>query len=118
MATDQDFIGYVCEQVVDLPALSYRKMFGEYALYVGNKVAFACDNQLFVKPTDEGAAFAGEVTTGAPYPGAKPYMMVNEQLDDAEWISQLIRITYNALPEPKPKKPKSSSGKSSRKSSL
>lgn len=107
MATDVDFITYVCEQLVDTPPLSYRKMFGEYALYAGNKVvAFACDNQLFVKPTDAGSRFAGEVAMAPPYPGAKLYMMVNEQLDDADWISQLINITYKELPEPKPKKPK------------
>ena len=118
MATDTDFITYVCEQIVDMAPLSYRKMFGEYALYAGNKVvAFACDNQLFIKPTDVGCAFAGQVTLAPPYPGAKLYMMVNEQLDDADWISQLINITYKELPEPKPKKPKAKKTKSPAKKS-
>lgn len=112
MATDADFMEYVCEQIQNTPALSYRKMFGEYALYAGNKtVAFVCDNQLFVKPTTAGSSFAGDVTLAPPYPGAKLYMMVNEELDDSDWISQLINITYKDLPEPKPKKPKSPKSK-------
>ena len=57
MASDADFVGYVCEQAGLGDALSYRKMFGEYALYLdGRVVALVCDNMLFVKPTAAGRA--------------------------------------------------------------
>jgi TfoX/Sxy family transcriptional regulator of competence genes len=50
MATDRDFIDYVAEQLALGERLTHKKMFGEYALYVDEKVvAFACDNSLFVK---------------------------------------------------------------------
>lgn len=107
MATDLSFVEYVCEQILATQPISYKKMFGEYALYSGGKVvALICDNQLFVKPTEAGRHFVGTIAEGAPYPGAKLYFSVNEKMDDAEWLSQLIRITEQALPLPKPKKPR------------
>jgi hypothetical protein len=39
-----------------------------------------------------------------PYPGAKPYFLIEDQLENRGWISELIRITVEELPEPKPKK--------------
>jgi hypothetical protein len=41
-----------------------------------------------------------------PYPGAKPYFLIEDQLEDRDWISDLIKITADELPEPKPKKNK------------
>lgn len=32
--------------------------------------------------------------------------LIEDKIDDREWISQLIMITANELPEPKPKKSK------------
>jgi TfoX/Sxy family transcriptional regulator of competence genes len=44
---------YICEQIAEAGNISYKKMFGEYAVYCDEKVvAFVCDNQLFVKPTE------------------------------------------------------------------
>ena len=64
-----------------------------------------CDNQLFVKPTAGGRKFAGRVAEAPPYPSAKPSLLIDERMDDREWISALIRITAAELPVPKPKKP-------------
>lgn len=50
MASDLAFVEYVCDQVGNVGNLSFKKMFGEYAIYLENKVvALVCDNQLFVK---------------------------------------------------------------------
>jgi len=71
MASDVDFVAHVCGQAGLGNALSYRKMFGEYALYLdGRVVALVCDNMLFVKPTDAGRALLGAVEEAPPYPGA------------------------------------------------
>lgn len=107
MASDLSFVEYVCDQLQGTPRLSFRKMFGEYALYLGNKVvALACDNQLFVKPTEAGRQFLGEPKEGLPYPGAKPWFLIDEELDDGERVSTLLRLTERELPQPKPKKVK------------
>lgn len=107
MATDKDFIEFIVDQLDNAGIITYRKMFGEYALYSDGKVvALVCDNRLFVKPTDAGRAFVGEVTEGLAYPGAKPSLLIEDKIEDREWLSELVRITAAALPMPKPKKGK------------
>ena len=105
MASDQDFVDFVVEQIHDAGLITYRKMFGEYALYCeGKVVALICDNQLFIKPTDAGRSYIGEVVEAPPYPGGKPWFLIEEDLEDRDWISQLIRLSEKELPLPKPKK--------------
>ena len=80
--------------------ITYKKMFGEYALYSDGKVvALVCDNQLFVKPTEGGRSFIGDVVEAPPYPGAKMSFLIEDKIDDREWISELIRITAKELPK-------------------
>ncbi len=107
MATDQSFVDFVVDLIEDAGEITYRKMFGEYAIYSNGKVfGLVCDNKLFVKPTEGGRKFIGEVVEGYAYPGAKPSFLIEEKLEDSEWLSELIRITLCELPEPKPKKKK------------
>ena len=106
MASELSFVEYAAGQMHAAGAITFRKMFGEFALYCDGKVvALVCDNQLFVKPTAGGRKFAGRVTEAPPYPGAKPSLLIDERLDDREWISALVRITAAELPVPKPKQP-------------
>ena len=57
MATDVDFLQFVLDQLAGTPGITHRRMFGEYALYQhGKVVAFLCDNQCFLKPTEAGRA--------------------------------------------------------------
>ncbi len=82
-------------------------MFGEYAVYCNDKVvALVCDNQLFVKQTRAGRAFIGDVIEAPAYPGAKPSFLIEDQIDDKEWLSQLMILTEQELPMPKPKNKK------------
>jgi TfoX/Sxy family transcriptional regulator of competence genes len=108
MASDLDFVEFVVDHIADVGDITYRKMFGEYAVYCGGKiVALICDNRLLVKPTEAGRSFIGDVVEEPPYPGAKPAFLIEEHLEDTEWISNLVRITAQELPEPKPKKRRS-----------
>ena len=85
--------------------VTFKQMFGGYTLYCNGKVvALVCDNRLTVKPTEEGRAFIGDVVGAEPYPGAKPAFLIEEQVEDSEWLGELIRLTAEALPEPKPKR--------------
>jgi TfoX/Sxy family transcriptional regulator of competence genes len=107
MSSNESFVTFIVDQIEGAGAISYRKMFGEYAIYRDGKVvALVCDNQLFVKRTDAGRAFIGDVVEAPPYPGAKPSFLIEDKLDDREWMSQLIRLTASELPAPKPKKKK------------
>lgn len=107
MATDRDFIDYVHEQAAFGSRLNGKRMFGEYALYLDGKViAFACDNSLFLKPTEAGRALLPQVTEGQPYPEAKPYFVIDEYLDDTALMQRLLQATADALPAPKPRQAK------------
>ena len=112
MASDLDFVEFVVDQMADAGVISYRKMFGEYVVYCeGKVVALICDNRLFVKPTKGGKSFIADVVEAPAYPGAKPSFLIGEQIEDKEWLSDLVRLTERELPEPRPrKKPKRQRG--------
>ena len=104
MATRVDTVQYIADQAGLGSRLEFRRMFGEYALYVDGKVtALVCDDQLFLKTTTEGRKFLGAVTEGAPYPGAKPHFLIAEELEDPERLATVLQLTAAALPAPKPK---------------
>jgi len=107
MASDKVFIEFIAEQMEDAGFISFKKMFGEYALYCNTKVvALVCDNKLFVKPTAGGRAYIGHVVEAAPYSGAKLYFLIEDAYEDREWLSGLITITAQELPLAKPKRSK------------
>ena len=107
MASDISFIEFVVDQIKNTGSITYRKMFGEYAIYCDYKIiALICKNQLFVKSTNGGRAFIGNVVEAPPYSGAKLYFLIEDKIEDQEWISNLIRATVKELPEPKLKKNK------------
>ena len=108
MASDQSYVEYICEQADLAGALSYKKMFGEYALYLkGKVVALVCDNQLFLKPTIEGREILGAVSERPPYPGAKPHFLIGDDIDDREVLRRLLTATARVFPLFKSKTTKS-----------
>jgi len=105
LASDLDFVEFITDQISDECGISFKKMFGEYALYSKGKiVALICDNQLFIKPTEGGKKFIGEFVEAPPYPGAKNSLLIQGEIEDSGWLSELVRITENELPMPKSKK--------------
>jgi TfoX/Sxy family transcriptional regulator of competence genes len=107
MSSDLAFVEYVCDQVRDAGSVSFRKMFGEYAIYLDHKVvALVCDNQLFVRPTKAGRELLQEVIEEPPYRGAKNHFLIGENIEDRELMAALLKITFAELPEPKPKSKK------------
>ena len=110
MASDQAFVDFVLDQIENAGEITAKKMFGEYGIYSDGKIfALVCDNKLFTKPTLSGRAFIKEVVEAPPYPGAKPSFLIEDKIEDREWLSELIRISLKELPEPKPKKKKKKS---------
>ncbi|MFA5086888.1 MAG: TfoX/Sxy family protein [Candidatus Paceibacterota bacterium] len=102
---DKSFVEYVVDQIQDMGDVSYKYMFGGCSIYFRNKVvALICNNQLFVKPTLDGKRFIKNVNEQSPYPGAKSHFLIEDEIDDKEWLIELIKITAGELPEPKRKK--------------
>lgn len=68
MATKQSTIDYIEDQLTEVPDIRSQKMFGEYALYCGEKVvALVCDETVFVKIIEEGKVYVGDLYEGRGY---------------------------------------------------
>lgn len=105
MATEKAFLDYVIEQIALSERLTHKRLFGEYALYVDEKVvAFVCDNSVFIKPSQAVTRLAPDLPRRPPYPGASNYPVADELLDDSDAIRRLILETAALMPAPKPKK--------------
>jgi len=106
MASSHDLVIYVCEQMSLAGSITYKKMFGEYGLYYGGKLfGSICDNQVFIKPTAAAERLLPTAQRQPPYDGAKAQIVL-EDLDDKEFLAELITSTCAELPPPKPKKTK------------
>jgi TfoX/Sxy family transcriptional regulator of competence genes len=107
MASDQNFVDFVLEHIENVGEVTAKKMFGEYSIYADGKLfGMICDNKLFIKPTDAGRVFIGNVVEAPPYEGAKPSFLIEEKIEDGKWLSELVKISLQELPSPKPKKKK------------
>ncbi len=120
MATSPSTIEHILSCLGDQSEVEARKMFGEYGLFLdGKMVALVCDDTLFVRPTPEAMDLLGDHEEESPYPGAKPYAVVEDRfLRRRGQLAELLRVTWNALPVPKPKASKNPTKKVARKKSL
>lgn len=107
MATNKEFVDFVVDQIENSGDITAKSMFGEYGIFSNGKIfGLICDNKLFIKPTQAGRAFIKEVVEAPPYPGAKMSFLIEDKIEDREWLSELVRITLKELPEPRPRKKK------------
>ncbi len=112
MATQRETIEFILEKLRDGKRFSARAMFGEYALYADGKVvALVCDNQLYVKILPASEELEKLCEKDAPYPGAKPHYIVDEeQISNMERLRDILFAIAESLPVKK-KKPKRHTGR-------
>ncbi|MBP3253369.1 MAG: TfoX/Sxy family protein [Bacteroidales bacterium] len=104
MASTENFKDFILEQLSQLHTVSARKMFGEYCLYYNEKlVGLIADDRLFIKYAQPIEQTVKTVNLLSPYDGAKPAFYI-EQVDDREYLCNLVKTAYEVLPAPKPKK--------------
>ena len=104
MASNADFVQYVIDQCSGAGEIAVKKMMGDYCAYCdGVLFGLICDNNLYVKVTDPGRAVLKEVVLRPPYEGARDYFYIGD-VDDRDYLMELIKATVPALPKPKPKK--------------
>lgn len=105
MASSLDFIEYVCEQIADSGIVTYKKMFGEYMVYVNSKpILLVCDNTVYIKMLDCIQEKMKNEEIGEPYSGAKSHYILD--IDNAEFSKEVITLLESVTPPPKPKKKK------------
>lgn len=103
MATTADYIEFVCDQLVGAGAVRYRKMFGEYMVYVNDKpLLLVCDNTVFVKILPELAEVMDSAQTALPYEDGKEHYILD--IEDKELTLAVIAILEPITPLPKSKK--------------
>lgn len=105
MATDRKTVDYIVDQMAEAGAVAAKPMFGEYGVYCdGKMIAIIGNDQLFMKPTSAGRALAKDAAEVPPYPGAKPYLLIDsDRWEDREWLRDLARTTAAELPLPRPR---------------
>ena len=90
MASNADFVQYVADQCSGAGEITTKKMFGEYGIYCDGKIfGLICDDCFYLHEL--------------PYEGAKEYFYIAD-VDDHDYLSQLVSETCKTLPNPKPKK--------------
>lgn len=106
MSTTNEFIEYVCEQINGVGEIRYKKMFGEFMVYVNNKpVIIVCDNTAFVKKIDCIKELMQNAETGFPYESAKEHYILD--IDNSDFCKKVITIIEENVQISKPKKKKS-----------
>ena len=100
MATDKEFIEYVCEQIRGIGEVTYKKMFGEYMAYVNSKpVLLVCDNTVYVKKLEVVKELLQDAEVGIPYGGSKEHYILD--IDDSELSKQVVIALEKVTPLPK-----------------
>lgn len=103
MATSIDFIKYVCEQIDVVGIIRYRKMFGEYMVYINDKpILLVCDETVYVKMKDDIKELMKNAPIGFPYKGAKEHYILD--IDDKDLCFRVINVLEPITPIPVKKK--------------
>lgn len=104
MASTQDFLDFVIDQIDNKNLVKWRKMFGEYAIYYDNKViGLITDNQFYLKNTENARKFLIEnyreenIKLASPFPKAKDWILLDEEIENKELLNELIEITRSEL---------------------
>ena len=79
-------------------------MMGEFIIYYRGKIVGGIyDDRLLVKPTKSAISYMPTVTYEVPYENAKEMLLV-EEVDNKDFLTELFDVMYDELPTPKPKK--------------
>ena len=107
MASTKEYLDFVLEQLSELDEVSSRAMMGEYILYYRGKVFGGIyDDRLLVKPVSVAVQLIPDATMELPYEGTKEMILV-EDVDNREFLCDLVRNMWEELPEKKRKNPPS-----------
>ena len=106
MASNKEYLAYILEQLSELEDIRYRAMMGEYILYYREKVVGGVyDDRFLIKNVTAARESMLDASLERPYEGAKEMLLV-ENIEDREFLTDLFNSIYDELPTPKPKKKK------------
>lgn len=98
MASSKEYLAFILEQLSGLDEITYRGMMGEYIIYYRGKIIGGIyDNRFLIKPVKSAVDFLPNATYETPYKGAKDMLLV-DNIEDKEFLFQLINAMYDELP--------------------
>ena len=104
MASSKDYLDFILDQLSGLDEISCRAMMGEYIIYYrGRIVGGIYDDRFLVKPTKSAVAMMPDADKELPYEGAKEMLLV-DNVENREFLQELLNAMYDELPAPKKKK--------------
>ena len=104
MASSKEYLDFILEQLSELDDVTYRAMMGEYIIYYRGKIVGGIyDDRLLVKPTKSAVAMMPNADLELPYEGAKEMLLVDD-VDNKEFLRELLESMYEELPAPKKEK--------------
>ena len=104
MASSKEYLEFILEQLAELEEITYRAMMGEYILYYRGKIVGGIyDDRLLIKPVKSAISLMPDATYELPYEGAKEMLLVDD-VDNKDFLTQLFNAMYEELPNPKKKK--------------
>lgn len=102
MATTESFIKHVCEQLEGIGEIRYKKMFGEYMVYINDKpVIIVCENTAYIKQLDIIKEEMKNAEVGYPYKGAKEHYILD--IDNSEISKEIVTKIEKVTAVPKKK---------------
>lgn len=104
MASSKAYLDFILEQLSGLDGITCKQMMGEYILYLRGRIFGGIyDDRFLVKPTRSAMAMMPDAERELPYEGAKEMLLV-DNVDNREFLSELLTAMYDELPAPKQKK--------------
>lgn len=104
MASGKEYLDFILEQLSGLENVAYRAMMGEYIIYYRGKIVGGIyDDRFLVKPTKSALEMMPDADREIPYEGAKEMLLV-DNVDNREFLAELLTAMYEELPAPNKKK--------------
>ena len=101
MASTKEYLDFILEQLSDLDEVNSRAMMGEYILYYRGRIFGGIyDDRLLVKPVPAAVKLMPDAAMELPYEGAKE-MFLAEDVDNRQFLCELVRSMWEELPEKK-----------------
>ena len=106
MASSKEYLDFILKQLSELDDVTYRAMMGEYIIYYRGKIVGGIyDDRFLIKNVTAARENMPDASLEKPYEGAKEMLLV-ENVEDKEFLTELFNSIYDELPSPKPKKKK------------
>ena len=104
MASSKEYLEFILEQLSGLDEITYKAMMGEFIIYYRGKIVGGIyADRFLVKPVKAAKDMMPEADMELPYEGAKEMLLV-DNVDNREFLQELLDAMYDELPAPKKKK--------------